>query len=155
MRHATRALWAAPLLWALPIACSGGSSSGAEPDAVFQFRTSDQLGVSVEVTRDGLPVQGAAVSILETRSLEEIDGADNHGLAWFTGGTDAEGRCESVVAIPTTVARVDVVVHHDGSRGPYSDEALRAHWGPFAPSSRQTVRVADLGNLRVVLEEVR
>jgi hypothetical protein len=138
------------------VACSGGGASDSDgPAAPFQFRTSEAAGLSVRVTLDGQALEGASVTVVETRSLAEIEAAPDHGLAWFSGGTDADGLCESVVAIPTGVERVDLVVHHDDGSGPYTEPGLRAHWGPFAPSSRQTVRVADLGNLEVALEGVR
>lgn len=149
----TRALTIAALC-ALPIACSGGGSGEpVAPAGEFQYRSSEDAALNVTVTKYGLPVAGASISVVEELSSATVGEADGNGTPYFVGGTGENGVCESIVSIPTQIDRVDVVVHHDGSRGPYGDEALRAYWGAFAPSSRMTVRVADLGNLRVELED--
>ena len=66
---------------------------------------------------------------------------------------DDPGRCESAIALPAHVEQVDVVVQHDGSRGSYTDEALRTLWGPFAPAARVTVTVGSLTDLVIELED--
>jgi len=136
-------------------ACSGGGGGGGDggaPSTPFQYRSSEEAVLYVTVTRDGQPLRGASVSVVESRTSDTLDASPGSGTAWFVGGTDSDGVCEAVVSIPTRFEHVDLIVNHHDSQGPYSDEALRAHWGTFAPSSRQRVRVVDLASVPVALE---
>lgn len=148
-----RTSWLAAALCALPLACSGGGAGDPGPAGEFQYRSSEDLSLHVTVTKFGLPVTGASVSVVEVLTEADLETAETSGTPFFAGGTDTSGICESIVSIPTSVDRVDLVVHHDGSRGSFTDEGLRTHWGSFAPSSRTTLRVADLGAVVVELED--
>lgn len=75
----------------------------------------------------GLPPDGVAV--------EEVTSAN----VYFQGVTDAEGRVEAPVKIPTRFDAVDLVLTAPDTTGPYTVEGLRELWGPFAPAARVTV----------------
>lgn len=145
--------WCGALAMSLA-ACSGGGGGGDGdgPSTPFQFRSSESASLFVTVTRDGQPLQGASVSVVDCLTHETLDARPGSGTAWFVGGTDANGICEAVVSIPTRFEHVDLIVNHHASQGPYTDGDLRAHWGTFAPSSRQRVRIVDLASVPVALE---
>lgn len=142
-------------LVALLAACSGGSHSDA-PSGPFQFRTEEQVPVSVQILKYGQPVAGASVALVEVYDPTVQDGdsaAEAQGRLYFEGGSGADGRCDALVSVPAEVRRVDVVVQHSGSEGPWSEPALRQRWGPFAPSSRVTASIDSLDGLTIELED--
>ncbi len=143
------------MLVVLLAACSGGSSSDG-PSVPFQFRTSEQVPVTVQVQKYGQPVEGASVAIVQVydpATPDDDSAAEAQGDVYFEGGTDTAGRCESAVSIPATVDHVDVIVQAADSTGPWTKETLRQRWGPFAPTSRVTVRVDQLDGLTIDLED--
>lgn len=133
--------------------CGSGGGSGGDPAVPFQFRTAEDITLGVVVQKNGVPLSGATVSLVATRTAATAVTDTESGAQWFRGGTDDSGRCDASVSIPASVETVDVVVEHAGSRGTYSDEGLRDLWGPFAPAARVTVGIAALGNLVIQLED--
>ena len=132
---------------------SGGEAESSP--AAFNFATLATVDVQVRVEKDGQALAGASVDISAIH--DDVDGDSEQealGQTFFQGGTDVTGLCRSQVPMPTAVREVDVTVHHAGSRGPYTDEQLRAKWGPFAPSSRIRVSVEDLTSLTIQLENL-
>ena len=139
----------------IPSACSGvGASDGdGGAPATFQFRTSEDITLAIAVRKAGLPLAGATVTIAAPLTNAGAEAGEPSTVSWFTGGTDDDGRCSSTLALPAHVQQVDVIVQHAGSRGDYTDEALRTLWGPFAPSARVTVSVTALPTLVLDLED--
>ena len=73
------------------------------------------------------------------------------GGTYYQGYTDDDGRILCPVPLPLTVQAVDVIIDARGTVGPYTHESLRQTWGPFSPSARVRVPVADLGQLEFQL----
>jgi len=142
----------------LAVGACAPAGSGAEADpapAAFDFATLAAVDVQVRVEKHGQALAGASIDISAIHDDVDGDSAQQAlGQTFFQGGTDAGGLCRAQVPLPTAVREVDVTVHHAGSRGPYSDEQLRAKWGPFAPSSRVRVSVEALTSLTVELEDL-
>lgn len=137
-----------------PSACGGGTGGGGGGEtAPFQFKTSEDVSLGITVQKAGIGLAGVTITIAAPLTAAALDGDQPSTEAWFTGGTDDTGRCESAIALPAHVEQVDVVVQHDGSRGNYTDEALRTLWGPFAPAARVTVTVGSLTDLVIELED--
>jgi len=70
------------------------------------------------------------------------------------GFTDGDGRLDLQLTLPRGHTAVDVLLASAGRRGPYSEDSLRAVWGPCAPAARLTVPVTDLQDVHVTLESL-
>ena len=136
--------------------------SAKKVDAVFSFNTKNFMatgrdGHGIRSVRGGFvlweagskdkPAEQGAFAATVTDPKAKVN------AVWFRGGSGTDGTCRTVVSLPVNVDRADVIVQHAGSRGPYTDEALRLFWGPFAPSARVTSSVAGLASLTVHLED--
>lgn len=109
------------------------------------------------VTDEGAPVAGATVQVttvmpatLDGLGLEELLAL--FAAPYLQAPSGPDGSVGALLAIAYDVGKVDVVVHAAGLVGPYTNEALRTQWGPFAPSSRQTFALHELDGLVIVLE---
>ena len=143
--------------------CSGSGKAPAEPEAPpqtpegFAFATHEEVLVDVRVTASGVPVHGAMVSLCDHLGAVAASSDDSSELAtspMFAAGTDPQGRIRQTIRIPAGVAEVDVVVNYPGHTGIYTVEALRNHWGPFAPSARVRADVADVVRLAIDLQGI-
>lgn len=134
-------------------ACGSGGSGSSPTTAAFQFRTSEDVTVGIVVRNGGQPVPAAMITIARPLTDVQAEAGDSGSTPWFVGGTAATGRCDTTITLPAAVEQVDVVVRHAGSRGSYTDEGLRARWGPMAPAARITVSVSALGSLTIDLED--
>ncbi len=122
----------------------------------FDYATIREQRFAIRVSKGGRPLQGAAITITNPVGVvaSEVErAAGSNGVAVFSGGTNADGSCAGTVAIPMDWQQVDVIVHHVGSRGPYSDESIRNRHGPFAPSARLTCTRAALQAIDIALED--
>ncbi|MBI5852507.1 MAG: hypothetical protein HZB39_15955 [Planctomycetes bacterium] len=151
-RQFTGLLGAIALLF--PSACGGGTGGGGggEP-AAFQFKTSEDVTLGITITKAGVPLAGVTITIAAPVTAATLGSDAPSTEAWFSGGTDDSGRCTATIALPAHADQVDVIVQHDGSRGVFTDEALRTLWGPLAPSARVTVTTASLTDLVLDLED--
>ena len=124
------------------------------PDLPFDFATAEEAAFALQVTLDGQPAAGVRVTVTDHLPWPEGDQAIEDligGRLYLQGVTDAEGRLDGLVKIPTAVDAVDIVANLADASGPYTVEALRAFWGPFAPSARLRVARAALGDVRLAL----
>lgn len=124
------------------------------PAAPFDFATSEEVPLALQVTLGGAPASGVIVTVTDALAWPQGDQPIEdltRGALYFQGATDAEGRVAAVLKIPVAVASVDVIANVADASGPYTVEALREFWGPFAPSARVTVARAGLGALAVAL----
>jgi len=133
---------------------AGGPPPAESSTATFAFQTVDEVELRVFVTRDGVPLARAHVSVVDELvpptngdPLEDV----TKGGSYYQGYTDDEGRIRSPVPIPLRVQVVDVIVDAHGSIGSYAHESLRETWGPFSPSARIRAPVSALGQLEVRL----
>lgn len=128
---------------------------GATPPAGFGFETSESVRLDLDLTLAGMPLEFASVQVASVLRAPEQDGGTEDqvdGQLFFDGFTDAAGRVSASLSVPTEYEELDLVVHRAGASGPYTDEGLRTHWGPLAPSSRVTVTRAGLASQTIDLQ---
>jgi len=152
------------LLLALPLvtaACSGGSaassSAAAAPAAPFTYATSDIVAIDLSVRIDGAPAPGVVVQVVGPYSAEDPSANDDDtapSQLYWKSMTDEGGRSAAAVKLPSTAHEVDVILLEPGTRGPYTHEAQRLAWGPFAPAVRITVQRDQLEGLELDLQEL-
>lgn len=125
------------------------TACAAEPDRadamvepVFDFETTRTVRFTVNV---GEPHARVEVS------GETASGASS-GELYFRGMSDRDGAVVGSLRLPWSINHVDLVVNKPGYTGPFTDESLREYSGPFAPSSRVTVPIADLDGSSIALE---
>jgi len=135
-------------------ACSPTSESGGGGGSDFSFSSYDQTTFSVTaVDENGAPLQGVAVTVENVYSSAlDDDSTDGHRV-YLRGVTNAAGLMTGTVRLPSSVNQIDVVAHIAGRRGPWTDTALQAELGYFAPSSRQTRNAAANITMTVALED--
>lgn len=142
-----------PLL--LVPACGGGGGGGESapsdggtpaPKEDFLFETTRTVAYDLAVELDGAPrpyariqLQGAA----DPEALLSGDPSVPHEV-FFDGATTGAGRATGVITVDVGVQAVDLVVQVAGASGDYTHQELRAAWGPFAPSSRVRIELAEL-----------
>lgn len=139
-------------------ACGGGGNEGGgavappapppsvEPE-VFSLDSFVHGRLRVQVWLDGVPLPRASLSVEDTKrppAEGEILEDSITGGCYFRGVTLADGEVTVPLRVPSRYDGVDVIVHVPGTHGPYDHEALRAMWGPTAPSARVHVRFSDL-----------
>ncbi len=66
---------------------------------------------------------------------------------------DGAGRLQLPLTLPLGVDQVDLLLRAPGYRGPYTEESLRAVFGPCAPAARLGVPVGALADVVLTLEE--
>jgi hypothetical protein len=141
-------------LAALLAGCAPTSESDGGGSSQFTFSSFDQTTFAITaVDENGAPLQGAAVTVENVYSSTlDDDTAEGHRV-YLRGVTNASGVMTGTVRLPNTVARFDVVVQYAGRTGPWTDTALQAELGYFAPSSRQTRDIAAEITMTVPLED--
>ena len=122
--------------------------------APFLFNSASTSDFAVTVTLSGSALPGASVQLRSTLDptstrTEELSAPE----VYFSGVTNAQGRCTGLLRLPTELEELDVVVQQPGASGPYTHPELRAEWGPFAPSSRLTRSLDQLSAIQVALLE--
>ena len=129
----------------------------------FDFASVAAVGLDVRVLDgEGLPVSGAFVQLADSIRLPRKKKTgeilpfllEDHvsERTYGQGLTDDEGVLSLTVRVPTALAEVDVIVDKTGLDGPYTEETLRAEWGPVAPSARVTTSTKLLDGLVVTLD---
>ena len=139
-------------------ACSGGGGGSAgvpeTTSEVFDYSSSAEVELALNVTLDGLPGLGARVQIVDALPAlapgEIVEDVISGSLYW-DGLVDSEGDANATLKLPTAVTHVDVIVQLVGARGPYTIEEYRAEWGPFAPSARWTLTREQLNGATIAL----
>lgn len=122
--------------------------------APFDYAATTTEAFGLTVTLDGQPARNVSVAVVDAlvaptaeQTIEEL----TTGNVYYRGMTDAAGRVTALVKIPTRFDAVDVIVNTPDAVGPYTVEALRGLWGPFAPAARVTVVRGFLGDVDVDL----
>lgn len=122
--------------------------------APFDYAATTIEALGVTVTLDGQPARNVSVTLVDAlveptaeQTIEEL----TTGNVYYQGMTDAAGRVTAMVKIPTRFDAVDVIVSMPDAVGPYTVEALRTLWGPFAPAARVTVVRGFLADVNVGL----
>ena len=135
--------------------CSCWSGCGCGDDqpvvdnsSAFDLATFQDVALDIVVDHDGTPRAGVAVSI---ETVQDMNVEAQQRETYYQGLTDANGRVTFTTRLPSSIKIVDVVVHEPGTTGPWTDTALQASLGPFAPSARVTSDVTNGVNLSISL----
>ena len=145
-----RCFWLA----ALALCACAPTSEDEGASAAFVLSTFAEPSFTITVVDgDGVPLSGVSVSIEDV--WLEIDHESTRGHSVYLNGvTNSSGVFSGTARLPDRVSAVDVIVHDDAGRtGPWTEVAVRDSLGYFAPSSRQTVAVAETIELTVALED--
>lgn len=135
-------------------ACSSGGGDGVPHKGPFDHSLTNDVEFGVRVTLDGAACAFARVQVTSLGRTKPGDNGPAPGppdALYLSGLTDEDGFLHAAMRLPEVVREVAVVVHVPGASGAYTDPALAAAWGPFAPSSRIHSPVTSLSQVELAL----
>lgn len=137
------------------VAIVGMAMGGCPPPVDAVIKNAEAFGLTVRI--DGEVAPGVSVTLSDALAAPRDGGIEEHPATdvYYRGVTDAAGRIDATVAIRAGIDALDVVVSAPDAVGPYTVEALRGFWGPFAPAARVTVVRGFTSDLAIDLRGVR